>query len=81
MKKRTILECDIPEPTKKITQKEIVYNHLLMNDKKSFTQIVEELHMKSAGHANLILKQLIYEKRVKKETCKCCGITDQYYIV
>lgn len=78
MKKRTIVEFEMPEPEKKISQKEVIYNYLLLKGKKSFTQIVEELHMKSAGHATLILKQLIFEKRVEKGTCQCCNVTEQY---
>ena len=78
IKKRTITEFEIPEPVKKISNKEIVYDHLLVKGKKTHTQIMNETTIKSDGNLVCIMRNLMEEKRVKKETCKCCGVTEQY---
>lgn len=71
----------MPEPLKKISNKEVVYNHLLMQGKKTHTQIMNETYIKSDGNLVTILRNLVIEKRIKKSPCKCCGITEQYEAV
>ena len=81
MRKRTISELDIPEPTKKVTNKDIIYDAIKKAGKISFTQLMDSINAKSEGNTHHNLKVLMKEDKIKKETCKCCGITEQYDII
>lgn len=81
MKKRIVSVLDIPEPTKKVTNKDIIYNAIKESKGISFIQLTDKINTKSLGNTHHNLKILMSQEKIKKETCKCCGITEQYKIV
>lgn len=72
---------DIPEPIKKITQKDMIYNHLVKNGKKTQTQLCKEIKAKSNGQVYILLRKLIEEDKIKKITCKCCDSSELYVAI
>ena len=78
MKKRTISSFDIPDSPKRIILKDVVYEYLKKDGKKTFMQLISELCIKSEGHLHTTLRNLMNEKKVKREICECCGATELY---
>jgi len=80
MRKRVITKFEMPEPIKRVTNRDRIYNIIKKAGKITFTQLIDNTGAKSYGNMHHNIKVLINEGKVKKITCKCCGITEQYEI-